>query len=310
MPPLCLADGDNNMMIGKVTTPQKIAWEIRVARILRDCEECDSYFATLTGRSCKPELTKEIIEQCSILEKMPENAILSYSSVYGGTSADKKENMDAVTSYEELCRIFIHLLEALDILRRYRIMHGDIKLDNIVVDNERTYRLIDFGLAITTADSQTTQMSSRQPKHTIYPLWYNAFIDARDNDDDGKPIEEVVASRQKYYYETYGWIAEISNSNYSPGTDTDPIREELYKVATEPRGYMLDVVLPNIFKIDLYSLALAVNGIFNKRKVSFTDKGSKWETKFRMVVLNIVKATFVPSMSYTTEQALEILKAP
>ena len=60
------------------------------------------------------------------------------------------------------------ILTAVDIMHGELVLHRDIKPDNILLTNEGTIKMADFGLA------KRTSLTSRRKSLTIVSLWYRA----------------------------------------------------------------------------------------------------------------------------------------
>lgn len=49
---------------------------------------------------------------------------------------------------QEAKKLFKQLVEAVDYCHSQRIVHRDIKLDNILIDSKKNVKLIDFGFSV------------------------------------------------------------------------------------------------------------------------------------------------------------------
>lgn len=315
LPPLCLDDEDEKspyQLVGKLTTSAHVKDEIRVARLLKNVSGSSDYFALLTGRSCKPVITPEIREQCELLPEIissKEDQILSYSAIYGGKALDGKEHLSSIDSYESLVKVFIHLLEALQMLDRLHIFHGDIKLANIVIDEAGITRLIDFGLS-RISDSPRELLNIKYDWYDIYPLWFNVFLAALDKNKS--ETEEDVISHVKSYQSqaaAYVWKVQIRNETVFEELTAQKIIDQLIRHAyVNSYKYFTEVIVPNTSKVDLYSLTIAMNRIWKQRRDMFTDVGSVWEKKFKEVVKHIFGSTANPALSYTVGETIRKLR--
>uniref|UniRef100_A0A8C9GZV9 mitogen-activated protein kinase n=1 Tax=Piliocolobus tephrosceles TaxID=591936 RepID=A0A8C9GZV9_9PRIM len=67
----------------------------------------------------------------------------------------------------EIKYIFIQLLQALDYCHKQNIIHRDIKISNLLIDEHGQLKLADFGLARQFSQNVTTNMTNR-----VITLWY------------------------------------------------------------------------------------------------------------------------------------------
>lgn len=57
----------------------------------------------------------------------------------------KKKRMDE----DEACKVFDQLISGIEYCHKLKIVHRDLKLENILIDYDQTIRIVDFGLSNT-----------------------------------------------------------------------------------------------------------------------------------------------------------------
>ena len=50
---------------------------------------------------------------------------------------------------EEACKVFEQIISGIEYIHRLRIVHRDLKLENLLMDFDKTIRIVDFGLSNT-----------------------------------------------------------------------------------------------------------------------------------------------------------------
>ena len=83
---------------------------------------------------------------CLVLEYIPNGSLNDYIEKYKDMC--KKKNVFTPLKEDFLIKIFKQLLSALIYLQRKRIMHRDIKPDNILFDEKYNTKIADFGLSV------------------------------------------------------------------------------------------------------------------------------------------------------------------
>ena len=83
---------------------------------------------------------------CLVLEYIPNGSLNDYIEKYQNMC--KKNNVFTPLKDDFLIKIFKQLLNALIYLQRKRIMHRDIKPDNILFDENYNTKIADFGLSV------------------------------------------------------------------------------------------------------------------------------------------------------------------
>lgn len=57
----------------------------------------------------------------------------------------QKKRMDE----DEACKVFEQIISGVEYIHRLRIVHRDLKLENLLMDFDKTIRIVDFGLSNT-----------------------------------------------------------------------------------------------------------------------------------------------------------------
>ena len=107
-----------------------------------------------------------IVEVFDLVETDDYKAIVM-ELVDGGNLLDYSNNHHL--SIDEVQRIFGQLVSTLNYLHRSRICHGDIKLENILLDRNLNIRLIDFGFAEELTPDQPWMSDTRGSPAYIAP---------------------------------------------------------------------------------------------------------------------------------------------
>lgn len=102
--------------------------------------------STLAARFNHENLLK--IYDFGLFENIP---YVCMELIEGGTLTDLMKSK--VLSSDEILKMALELASALNVVHRFRIIHRDIKPDNILVTAHQQMKLIDFGLAGETEDS-------------------------------------------------------------------------------------------------------------------------------------------------------------
>lgn len=259
MPPLCVDTGDPEYAVGKLTYPGAVVTELAASKHIQYLPGYEKYFGVLTGNSCKPEITEEIKDQCKVAGKFP-TVMVSYSSPYLGKSFNKYIEANPVLDEQFYYKKLSYLLMGLFLLEAIDIVHFDVKMDNILVDDKGVCRFIDFGLTVidprrVLADHPEKLDSFPSSFYSIYPCWYNAWLDQVNGNfkkfADASELnpDEVSISE---YYDQYEKYASFYSPKYVKWTATDPIKRIL--IDSFSKDYFKRVVKPNVFKVDVYSL--------------------------------------------------------
>lgn len=289
-PPLCFNTGDPDYLVGKVTTPDNVKTELAVSAIIHTCKDCEKYFGVLTGDSCSPKLTETVLDECKSIRDKPKELILSYSSRYLGTPLSDYDFGKSTVDW--LYSQFTHLLKGLLLLQNLHILHADIKADNILIDDDGVCRIIDFGLAAINPQDKRSLDDSLYPRfHPIYPPWYNAYIETTERLERTRILYENT-------YGPYMWEARpLERKNFVGALILD----------SQTNAFVKDVVLPNIYKVDVYSLALLFKSIYDLARRIYIRQNSKKCKCLEDVFSKIL--VFSAKEQYDAKQALTELAA-
>lgn len=82
-------------------------------------------------------------------------------------------------SLERALHIFLQVLEGVGFAHKYRIIHGDIKPSNILLDQQGRAKVADFGLAVSMAHGQARARSVGTPHYMSPEQLLNEAVDLR-----------------------------------------------------------------------------------------------------------------------------------
>ncbi len=133
--------------VGKVTSEFDADWELTISEQLRKLKGSDQYFVLLdTSCTPKPRTNQKnsSLKKCEPLEGIRLPDMKQVIMPFGGKPLRQILRSIEAVDYFELCT---HLLEAGALLLMAKVVHSDLHMLNVLVDSNKTLRLIDFGLA-------------------------------------------------------------------------------------------------------------------------------------------------------------------
>lgn len=147
--------------VGKVTNDY-VEEELTIGRSLMRLPLGPQYFA-LPTQQCTPALPikDEDADKCDVLK---ENGLTVLAMPHAGVELLKWIPNNPLRAAENYERIFVHLLEGILLYQEKGIVHNDIHMGNIMVDELGVARFIDFGLAYyakQAVDLETANLGSR-----------------------------------------------------------------------------------------------------------------------------------------------------
>lgn len=243
----------NDNYVMKVSTEDSIKPERNIAKILHKIDPTSKYFIYIIPIK-KVNLNVNIYKIGShVVKYNPNSDYYGYYMKYGGLTLKQyiNENRNIITVdliWSWLCK----LIEALHILYDHNILHLDIKCANIVVDQNREIRLIDFGLSnILTENVKHNKNILVDQFYSIYPLFYNVL------------------------YSSYSELNLIYDCLFSKNTKKN-LRKLIKKLTDEIDDvelYMDTILMPNIHKIDIYCLSyIFMFYIYMEMKMKFKSE--------------------------------------
>ncbi len=155
--------------VGKITNEQ-VDDELSIGRSLMRLPLGPQYFA-LPTQQCAPvlPLSDKNADHCTILkdeegEGEESGPFTVLAMPYAGTELLKWIPRNPLRAAENYERIFVHLLEGILVYQEKGIVHNDIHMGNIMVDDMGVARFIDFGLAYyakNAVDLETANLGNR-----------------------------------------------------------------------------------------------------------------------------------------------------
>lgn len=134
--------------VGKVTIDDPDD-ELGIGREIMALPMANQYFALPTA-GCVPAMpiVDENVTKCGIITDRGEKTTLSMLLMpAGGAALSKVVDRDKPWVSRNYVRMFVHLLEGIELYQGAGFVHNDIHDGNILVDERGVARFIDFGLA-------------------------------------------------------------------------------------------------------------------------------------------------------------------
>ena len=132
----------------KVSTEESIYSERQIAKILHKIDPNNKFFIYII-----PVKKADIVDniktiQSQVVNTDPNKEYYGYYMKYGGQTLDNyiRKNEGNI-SIELIWKWLSKLIKALNLLYQHKIVHLDVKLTNIVIDDNNDIRLIDFSLS-------------------------------------------------------------------------------------------------------------------------------------------------------------------
>jgi serine/threonine protein kinase len=160
--------------VGKVTVEDPDD-ELAVGKAIMSLPLARQYFALPTA-GCTPvtPVNDPDVKRCGIITDRGEKTTLSMLLMpAGGSPLSRVIEADKPWMASHFVRLFVHLLEGMQIYHEAGIVHNDIHDGNILVDSRGVARYIDFGLAFRPAAVERWEDSnigrSFRPKYVWMP---------------------------------------------------------------------------------------------------------------------------------------------
>lgn len=98
-----------------------------------------------------------IVTLIDVIETPEAFCVVSQLANGGTLLSYVNEQTDSRVPERDACRIFLQLCDAARYLHSLGIVHGDIKLDNILLDDDLSVKLADFGLSFPLVETVTSE---------------------------------------------------------------------------------------------------------------------------------------------------------
>lgn len=210
--------------------------EIEIGMIIDQIDPKHWFFVPMSSQWCSLDTTEPTLQSCKSYVRDKGKNYHGHFMEYAGIPLDKY--LKSGISVNKLTHMMKHMVNGLSRLHAAGICHLDIKEPNIMVSND-TPRLIDFGIS-KFKDEYTD--ANLLPFYELYPPFLSYVSGGYD------PTKLRIT-----YDALFKWI----DPNYAAGVvGHDPLIEYsqlLQKLGSVPQ-YVLNVVKPNLEKVDIYML--------------------------------------------------------
>lgn len=180
--------------ISKLILTDDATQEFAVSEIIRRLPGWKRYFA-VSETICEPspKQTEKEMKECEVLDDRPLSEFRILSMPYRGSPIYRHRFQIKEFDFISFVR---HLLEAGSMMALFGIVHRDLHLGNILVDDKQVPRIIDFNLSVRVlADSITPSMIA----HTFKPQLIQEPPDSAlvMGISEGHPSERIIQSIMK-----------------------------------------------------------------------------------------------------------------
>lgn len=228
--------------IMKVLEPDEAKRELKMSKLLYMIDPKQNFYLYLVPEEpCLIDVPINQLEsKCSQIKTNYEGYVMKYGGINLQEIAINQP--ERITLYQTIK--WLHkLILAVQILQSIRIIHYDIKLGNLTVDDNNEIYMIDFGLSW---QSSTLTDNLEDFNDSFYPIW---------------PLFQNIIS-EKY--------SEIKQNYGAMPKGNQMIDTLSHEFMINKMKYMENIYYPNIFKIDIYSLGYVfMNHIYQNFKHKF-----------------------------------------
>jgi hypothetical protein len=139
-------------VVGKITV-EDAGDEVGIGRIVMALPMAKAYFAAPTA-TCRPEMpiNDPDVASCKVLTDEGRTTRLSMLMMPAAGQQLLRWSMNKTRLADQYMRLFVHLLEGMILYQGADVIHNDIHMGNILLDDRDVARYIDFGLAFRVGD--------------------------------------------------------------------------------------------------------------------------------------------------------------
>jgi serine/threonine protein kinase len=185
-----------NKKLTKVySTQSDLQSEWKYAKILKQVDPKQEYFIYPRERC---EIQRKIIEkqpnanQCNLIKQSPKSSFPALQMMYGGMTFEQYVRTKQPTVLDFL-RIARHILKGIRKLHQFGWLHQDLKLDNILVNDQGIPHMIDYSLftPVNNAFNHRVNLYLRS-KYWLHPPEYRIEMQIRRLGD--RPSDAEISS--------------------------------------------------------------------------------------------------------------------
>ena len=296
---------DNNNYVGKMILPQDSFIEWKNAKKIFKMDPLQEYFI-YPVQVCE-NVPVRTSTKCHLIKKGQKIHAL-YIPYEPHTLLDYVIKRKKKIPMKEWISMLYHLMQGLNLLHDHKMIHQDIKINNVLVTKGELLKWIDFGISMNAKDIFNIEKNGfyLHTEYVFHPPEYRYFSRYYYIE---KKIEQANFFADHEWYMLHFTVAEINVRNidlYRIFYDYESYKKEMGELFKTLKGKTKEelqtLFTQQVDKVDVYGLGLMLLHVYPYIEVNKTETSQLYFTMIKnMIHPNIFKR-------YTTSECLRDLQ--